>query len=272
MSMFNFSQEELLCFFAVLIRFSVLIAVLPFVGNNQVPAMVKVLLSLAVTIAIFPALLASGQVRPADAILWGASAGSLIGTILMEVVVALVLGYTARLAFDAISFGGNLIGNFMGFAIASTYDPNQQSHSQVVAEIHMAIATLVFLALDGHHLMLRSALESYQIVGVGGKWATQSNGMAIGQRLIELAGQSIYFGIQIAAPIAIVIFGVNVVFGVMARAVPQFNILILSVAVSALVGLVVMFLTMGEFHGAAANILGKMGDTMQAMLRTMAGR
>src|SRR6202022_774505 len=111
--------------------------------------------------ALFPMLLAGGHVRPADAAIWSADAGSLIGTIAMEVVVALVLGYTARLAFQAVSFGGNLVGNFMGFGIASTYDPNQQSHTQVVAELHMAISMLVFLALDGHHVMRRSALRSY---------------------------------------------------------------------------------------------------------------
>ena len=61
--------------------------------------------------------------------------------------VGLVLGYTARLLFDAISLGSNLAGNFMGFAAASTYDPHQESQTQVVAEIQLAIATLMFLAM-----------------------------------------------------------------------------------------------------------------------------
>ena len=56
----------------------------------------------------------------------------------------------------------------MGFSTASTYDPHQESQTQVVAQIQMAIAMLLFLALDGHHLMLRASLESYRIVGVGG--------------------------------------------------------------------------------------------------------
>lgn len=270
MSLFNFNQEELLCFFVVLVRYSVLIAVMPFTGDVQVPATVKVLLSLAISIALFPMLLGGGHVRPADAAVWGNDAGSLIGTVAMEVVIALVLGYTARLAFDAISFGGNLIGNFMGFGIASTYDPNQQSHTQVVAELHMVIAMLVFLALDGHHLMLRTALTSYDIVGVGGQWATTSARMAVGARLIDLCGQVLRFGIQISAPIAVVIFAINVVFGVMARAVPQLNILVLSVAASAFVGLLVLFMSLGEFQGAATGILGRMDDWMGAMLRAMA--
>ncbi len=272
MSLFNFNQEELLCFFAVLVRYSVLIAVLPFTGDIQVPIPVKILLSLSITIALFPMLLASGQVRPADAAVWSADAGTLIGTITLEVIVALVLGYTARLAFQAISFGGNLVGNFMGFGIASSYDPNQQAHTQVVAELHMAIAMLAFLALDGHHMMLRSALQSYQIVGVGGQGLMGSGRMILSQRLIAMGSDVLRFGIQLSAPIAIVVFAVNVIFGVMARAVPQLNILVMSVTISAIIGLVVMFLSLGELHGVTVNILSRIGDWMDGALRAMAGR
>jgi flagellar biosynthetic protein FliR len=272
MSLFNFNQEELLCFFAVLVRYSVLIAVLPFTGDVQVPAAVKILLSLSISIALFPMLLAGGYVRPADAAIWSADAGSLIGTIAMEVIVALILGYTARLAFQAISFGGNLVGNFMGFSIASTYDPNQQSHSQVVAELHMAIAMLIFLAVNGHHMMLRSALQSYSVVGIGGRWIAGHAQTVLSQRLIYLCGDVIKFGVQLSAPIAIVTFAVNVIFGVMARAVPQLNILVLSVGISAIIGLVVMFLSMGEFHGVTVNILSRMSDWMDGVLQALAGK
>jgi flagellar biosynthetic protein FliR len=272
MSLFNFNQEELLSFFAVLVRFSVLIAVLPFTGDVQVPAPVKILLSLGITIALYPMLLASGQVRPADAAVWSSDAGSLIGTIALEALVALVLGYVSRLAFQAISFGGNLVGNFMGFGIASSYDPNQQAHTQVVAELHMALAMLVFLAIDGHHMMLRSALQSYQIVGIGGQWMMGPGRMALSQRLIAMCGDVLRFGIQLSAPIAIVVFAVNVIFGVMARAIPQLNILVMSVTISAFIGLLVMFLSLGELHGVTINILSRMGDWMDGALRAMAGK
>lgn len=68
-------------FFAVAVRFSVIFAIAPFVGDRLVPPMVKVLLSLAVTIALFPTLVSSGYLKPFDALVWGSSAGSLIGTL-----------------------------------------------------------------------------------------------------------------------------------------------------------------------------------------------
>lgn len=271
MSLFNFNQEEMLTFFAVLVRYSILFSVLPFVGDRYVPMPVKILLSLAVTVALFPALVASGRVRPGEAQAWGATAGGIAGVITLEAVFALILGFTARLAFDAVNFGGNLVGNFMGFAFASTFDPHQASQTQVVAEIQMALAMLLFLVLDGHHLMLRTSLQSYGVLGLGGSgMPAQWYSAAFGQRLIELSGQVVKFGIQLAAPVSVVLFGVNVAFGVLSKAMPQLNVLVLSMAVSALVGLAVMFLSLGEFQAVTGELFARMEDWMNSVMRVMA--
>jgi flagellar biosynthetic protein FliR len=270
MSLFNFNEEEVLTFFAVLVRYSVMLSVLPIIGDRYVPNMIKILLSLVVSLALFPSLINSGFVRPGDAQQWGASAGGIAGTMTVEVMFALILGYTARMAFEAVSFGGNLMGNFMGFAMASTFDPNQGSQTQVVAEIQMALATLLFLALDGHHLMLRAALSSYQIVGVGGMGLGAGVNGSLAQRLMELSSMVIRTGIQISAPVALAVFGVNVVFGVMSKAMPQLNILVLSIAVSGVVGLIVMFFSLGEFQAVAGDLFSKVGDWMNGVMLAIA--
>ncbi len=271
MNIFDFSkisQEELLTFFAVLVRYSVLIAVMPFVGDRLIPSPVKVLLALVTTVALFPALVRQGEIMPGDAAVWGATTSGIAGTIACEVICGLLLGFTAKMLFESVSFGANLVGNFMGFGAASTYDPHQESQSQVVAQIQMAIAMLIFLALDGHHLMLRSALDSYRWVGLG----KAALGAAASQRLIEFTAQVIRFGLQLAAPVAVSMFAVNVAFGVIAKAMPQLNILVLSFAVTALVGLFVMFISVPEFQGVVGAVLGRMGEWMEAMAIAMGSK
>ena len=268
MNLFNFAPEEMLSFFATLVRFSVLVAVMPITGDRFVPAPTKVLFALAVTFALYPALIARGQIHPADALVWGSTAGGLMGTVALEAIFGFVLGYTAKLCFDSIQLGANLAGNFMGFAMASQYDPHQESQSQVIAEIQMAIAMLMFLSLDGHHLMLRAALESYQIVGMG----KAGFGVIFSQKLIELTGQVIQFGLQIAAPVAVSIFAVNLAFGVMAKAVPSLNVFALSMTVTALVGLIVMLLSIPHFATACTSVFERMGDWMRIMMYAMVNR
>jgi flagellar biosynthesis protein FliR len=124
-------------------------------------------------------------------------------------------------------------------------------------------------------MMLRSALQSYQWIGVGGiggQWANGGGASVLSQRLIAMGSDVLKFGIQLSAPIAIVIFAVNVVFGVLARAVPQLNILVMSVTISAFIGLLVMLLSLGELQGLTINILARMNDWMEGALRAMAGK
>lgn len=267
MSPFNFSEPELLTFFAVLVRFSVLISVLPIVGDRFVPQQVKILLSLAISMALFPALVNTGQVKPADAVVWGRDAVGIVATIGTEALFGVIIGFIARMAFDSISFGANLTGTFMGFAMASTYDPHQENQTQVIAEIQVAVATLIFLALDGHHLMLRAALESYRIVGLG----QLQMGAAFSQRLLEITGQVIRLGIQLSAPVAVSIFAVNVAFAVISRAMPQMNVFALSFAVTSLVGLAVMFLGLPEFSEASGAAFERMIEWIGQIERSLAG-
>ena len=266
MNLFQFSPEEMMTFFAVLVRYSILFALLPVVGDKSVPSTVKILLALATTICLYPALVKSGVVRPGDAMVWSATAGGIIRTVVSEAFVGLLLGYVSKFAFEAITMGGNYMGAQMGFAMATVYDPQQESHTVVIAEIHYALAMLAFLALDGHIMILKTALQSYDLVGIG----SGTFGELASTRLIELGGSLIRFAIQISAPIAIVMFLVNIVFGVFSRAMPQMNVLVLSFAVTTALGLVVMFMTLPEFMTVSVNLIGKTEDWMQGMLAALA--
>lgn len=264
-NLLNFTQEEVLTFFAVLARFSTLVVVLPFVGEKIIPAPVKVLLALSISVILYPILVSNGSVDPREAIQWGASASGLIGTIGLEILFGLALGFIAKLVFEAISIGGDLAGTFMGFASASQFDPHQETQTQVVSKFLMALAFLLFITLDGHHLMLHAALNSYDIVGLG----KVHLGASFAAALLELSSHVIQVGLQLAAPMALSLFTINIVYGVMAKAMPQLNVLILSFAVSALVGLVVLFVSLPEFNGVTSHLLSSVGDRMYFMMKQM---
>ena len=266
MSLFNFNTDEMLTFFAVLVRYSVLIAVLPFFGDRLVPGPVKILFAFVLSVSLFPNLVTSGQIHPRDSRVWASSASGIILTIGLEVLIALTLGFVARLIFDGISFGANLVGNFMGFASASQFDPHQETHTEVIAQLQTTLAMLLFLSLDGHHLMLKTALESYRIVGLGRAGFNE----AFSHKLIQMTAEVFRFGLQLAAPVAVCIFAVNIILGMMAKAMPQLNIFVLSFAISASIGFFVLLISMPEFEGAIAGILEKLREWLDTIMLTMA--
>ncbi len=255
----------MLTFFAVLVRVSILFSVLPLVGDRFVPGPAKLLMALGVSFILFPALVARGTLVVSDAEIWGSTVYGIAGVIAQEAIVALLVGFTAKIVFDAIHFGGNLVGTFMGFAAASTFDPHQETQSQVVAEIQYALAMLMFLALDGHFIMLKAALQSYQWVSLGHAGIAA----AVSFQLTQFTAQMIEFGVLLSAPIALCLFAVNIAFGVMAKALPQLNVLVLSFAISAVVGLAILFIGMPEYQELSATILSKMSEWITLILRAV---
>jgi flagellar biosynthetic protein FliR len=111
-------------------------------------------------------------------------------------------------------------------------------------------------------------LESYRIVGLG----KAGFGPAFSQRLIYMSGETLQFGLKLAAPVAASLFAVNIVFGVLSKAMPQLNILVLSFAVSALIGFAVLFLSIPEFQGEIREILSKIGDWMEGLMLAQVGK
>ncbi len=264
----SFNFNEIFSFFTVLVRVSVLFVVLPFFGEQTIPIKIKVLLSLAIAMMLYPTLVTSHLLLPNTIGAYAQSAGGIVQVITLEILFALALGFSAKLVFMAIQVGGDVIGNFMGFAAASQFDPNQQSQTQVVTQLLYTLMLLVFLAIDGHHLMLEATLRSYEIVGVG----EVKLGGSFAERLLTFSGQMIRLGLQLGAPMAISLFAINVIYGVFAKALPQMNILILSLSVSAFVGLFVLLISLPEFQSTSTNLFSTIGDEMGHTMTSMKGK
>lgn len=263
--MIGLNENEILTFFAVLVRYSVLIALIPILGEKAVPALVKILLALSISVALYPALVTRGWIRPSDAAQWGTTVGGLVRVFGLEVMVGLILGFISRLVFDAVSMAGDIAGTAMGLASANLYDPQQDSQSQLLSRIQGTLALMLFLALDGHHLVLRAVLTSYRWIGLG-ELHFDGN---MAQGWLRYTGQLFRMALQLAAPIAIVLFVVNIFYAVMAKAIPQLNILVLSMSISGMLGLFVLLLSMPGFFDATRDWFSQMGDDLVQWMKWM---
>jgi flagellar biosynthetic protein FliR len=240
----------------------VVFALLPFFGDKTVPASLKVLFSISFTLVLYPMLKHTGAIRLADVAVWSSQTGPLVMTLLSEILVGLILGFASRMLFDAVQFGANLASQAMGFNMGSVYDPHFETQTQASAQLQVTLATLAFLALDGHHLLIRAVAQSYQTVGIGPVHLTE----AFKNQLLMFSTQVISFGIQMAAPVVVTLFGVNVIFGVFSKALPQMNILVLSMSITAVVGLAVLFLSYPEFQAISSQVLSRSEDWMNQLL------
>ncbi|MDO8465985.1 MAG: flagellar biosynthetic protein FliR [Gallionella sp.] len=217
-----------------LTRILAMIASSPILGNKQIPARVKLGLSVLLTIIITPTI---GEMPPVAV---GSPQGLLI--MVQQIIIGVAMGFTMRLIFTAIEMAGELAGLQMGLGFASFYDPVNASQSPIVAQWLGMVAALAFLAINGHLYMLSALAESFKTLPVGDMMPNQ------GFHDVARWGGSIFaYALQISLPILTALLITNIALGILTRAAPQLNLFAIGFPITLAIGFLVLALSMPHF-------------------------
>jgi flagellar biosynthetic protein FliR len=232
----------LLAFF----RVTGMMMVAPVFGSASLPNPVKVFLSLFLAMLLFPQVARSGAVVPSGALAWAGAAAAELGT-------GLVIGFAAALLFAGVQFGGQIIDQELGLAMANILDPVSNEPVSIVGQFKVLLATVVYLLIDGHHFLVSAVAGSFSSVPVLGL----SFGPAAAMHLSDtLLGDLFHMAVQIAAPALVTLFLVTIALAFMARTVPDLNVFALGFSLRLGVGLLVLAVGVGLFvYGFQASSL-----------------
>lgn len=222
----------LAAFMFPLARILGLIAVAPLFQNQAIPVRIRLMLGLAVTAALVPALPAMPLVAP----------GSGVGIVILvqQTLIGVALGFVMRLAFTAIDLAGELIGLQMGLSFAVFYDPQTSGQTPVIAEFIGLLATLVFLSLNGHLLLLSALAQSFAVMPV----SATPLGAANWSSIVRWAAILFSAGVLLALPLIAALLITNIALGVLTRAAPQLNLFAVGFPVTLVVGFVMLALAL----------------------------
>lgn len=234
--MLSFTSAQLtawlVAFIWPLFRIGALIASAPILGNATNPRMVKIGLAVALTLVVAPLL------GPIPAVDPGSAAGLLI--LAQQIVIGVAMGLTIRIIFVAVEMAGNLIGLQMGLGFATFFDPVNASQVPVVAQFVGLLFTLVFLALNGHLLMIEVLAESFQLFPISSEPTS-----ALGWKAVaEWGGEIFRAGLLLALPMIAALLIANLSIGIMTRAAPQLNIFAVGFPITLGAGFAVLFVTL----------------------------
>ncbi len=131
----------------------------------------------------------------------------------------------------------------MGFAIVNLIDPTQDVQIPVMGFFHFLIAILIFLAMDAHHWIIRALVDSFQVVPIT---TAGFSGLLIGS-IAKAFGDLFVVAMRIAAPTIAVLMLYNASLGIIAKTVPQINLLIVGFPIRIALGMIVVGLSMTFF-------------------------
>lgn len=201
----------------------------PIFATRFVPFQVRVAVSFALGFFLSPAI----AVDP------GRTEGArLLLAVLVEMLLGLVIGFLCLMVVSVAQIAGALIDLEMGFALAGLFDPLTGQGATVVGNLFQTTALVFFLALDGHHGLIRTFARSYALVPAGGPL----EGSASALYVARLFGDLLALSVQLVLPFVAVTLLTMVAFAVLNRAVPQLNIFAIGLGTKTFVGLLLLVL------------------------------
>ena len=252
-------SEQLLVFVFVFLRIGAMLVMIPVIGEGAVPVRVKGGLAIVVSLLVYPVVRDLPGWSLQTETLWVAWA------IVGEILIGTLLGFTAKMVFAGIRFGGEMVGMQMGFSIVSVIDPATRTQSSIMAEFQYMIAVLVYLAVDAHHLFIVAIVESYRFVPPAGFHYTG----ALLAALLTFSQAIFVTAVKISAPVMAVLLFTNVALGIVARTVPQINVFIVGFPLQIAAGLFFLGLTIPVIVTLVQRSLVELNGQVQALLRLM---
>jgi len=215
-------------FMFVLIRASGVVMVVPIFGTLMVPVRIKAALVLLLAIVLTPVVPGPAP-ETAGVVAFGIYA-------VKELMIGLALGLVAAMTFGAFQLAGELIGTQMGFTMGEMADPLLAQSSSAISQFLNIMAMLTLLAMNGHHWFLQALGASFQSVPLGTAELTPSLVSGLVERFVGL----FVAGLKLAAPAVGVLVLVTVAIGMLARAAPLLNIMMMSFSLRIAAGLILL--------------------------------
>lgn len=157
-----------------------------------------------------------------------------------EILTGLIFGLIVDTSFKIIIMAGSLLDLHIGLSMVNIIDPNSKVNTTLNGNLLHSIAMMIFFIVNGHHLLIKSLIESFNLLSLG-------RSIIFGETLMALIGIIVeYFiiGLKIAIPIVLIIILTDLCMGLISRAVPQINVMILGMPVKMLVGMIAISLSL----------------------------
>ncbi|GGX50794.1 flagellar biosynthetic protein FliR [Saccharospirillum salsuginis] len=210
-------------------RIGAFLMIVPVLGAQVVPTRVRLGLAFMMTIAVSPLL-------PPMPVIEVTGMESLV-IIAQQVLIGLTLGYIVLTILQVFILAGQTISMQMGLGFASMVDPANGISVAVLSQWYQVLVTLVFLAINGHLVVIEVMAESFSIMPVGPVSFSRESFMAVA----EFGAWLFQASLMLALPAISALLLVNLTFGIMTRAAPQLNVFVLGFPITMLAGLVIVW-------------------------------
>jgi len=226
-----FNETYMVGFLLLFFRFAALFIAVPIFDHKNIPMNIKAVMAFFFTV-FFYASMPPPQISM--------DIPTIVVAILGEFILGLAVGIVLQLAYNVITFAGGQISYMMGFSLASAIDPQSGVSMPIISQFLSLIALMVLFALNLHHWILLFVARTLDTVPLGGFMV----GKNFFHYIMHAASNMFLVGFMIAFPVIALSWLADVIFGMLMKTMPQFNLLVIGFPIKIMVSFVVLIATL----------------------------
>jgi len=254
----EFYFSTFFAFILIFVRVLSFLSASPILGHSVVPFQLKFWLSIFLSYIFL--LIVDVENLNLSAELLG-----FIILVLKEVMIGLILGFSAWGIFYAVQFAGHLIGFDIGFSASTAFDPEHSEPIPTLSQFKHYLSLAIFLMLNGHHFLIQVIKLSFDIVPIS-SFSVNVGLVNFGVKLITFVFAS---AVKISAPALIALFLTDLSIGILSRAFPQMNIFMFAFSFKVIVGIIALFLLTQLFVFVFKNLLFEFEKELLELLKVI---
>ena len=226
-----FNEANIVGFILLFFRFAALFIATPIYDHKNIPMNIKAAMAFFFTVVFYASM-------PMLSI--HLDIPTIVVAILGEFLLGLSVGIILQLAYHVITFAGGQISFMMGFSMASAIDPQSGISMPIISQFLSLVALMVLFALNLHHWILLFIDASLKTVPLGGFLLSKS----LFEYIIHATSNMFLVGFMIAFPIIALSWMADVIFGMLMKTMPQFNLLVIGFPIKITVAFVILIATL----------------------------
>lgn len=215
-----------LVFILVFLRLTALIFSVQAFFPSDTPALLKIGLSLVISMIISPLMDQSTVSNITNLML-------LVPLGFKEIAVGLSMGFVINLIFSIAQMAGQMMDFSIGFSMMTLFDPIASENLSVMGRVLYWLSLMVFMLVDGHLVVVKALIDSFKLVTIGSFTFLPQHSTY----MLHVIFEFFVIGLKIAIPIILILLITEIVLGLVSRVMPQLNAMILGMPIKLLVGL-----------------------------------
>jgi len=228
-----FLEANVVGFILLFIRFGALFLAVPIFSHTSIPVTIKAAMAFFFTVVFYASL---------PPLTLQITVPTLTIAILSEMLFGLSIGIVLQLAYNIITFAGGQISFMMGFSLASAIDPQTGVSMPIISQFLSLLVLMMLMMINMHHWVILYISDSLAAIPLGGFMLSEH----LFNYIIYASSQMFKIGFMIAFPIIALSWLADIIFGMLMKTMPQFNLLVIGFPIKIMVSFVVIIATLAS--------------------------